>query len=131
MDKIRKAIAESRNVPAVKTLANLGVTNLMPYLKRFGITSKVEPYLPTALGAAEITLMEMTSAYTTFPNDGVRVVPKLILKVTDYDGDVLKENLPSDSRGRGLLRRLLVLSVIALPLVGCVTLMGQVAGLYI
>jgi len=91
---IRKAFAESRNVPAVKTLASVGVSNLVPYLRRFGITSRIEPYLPIALGAADITLLEMTSAYTTFPNDGVRVVPKLILKVTDYDGNVLRENFP-------------------------------------
>jgi len=91
---IRRAVAQSRNVPAVKTLASVGVDNLIPYVRRFGITSKIEPYLPTALGAADITLMEMVSAYTTFPNDGVRLLPKYILKVTDYDGDVLAENLP-------------------------------------
>lgn len=91
---VRKAIAESRNAPAVKTLNNVGVQNLTPYLRRFGITSKIEPYLPIALGAADITLMEMTSAYTTFPNDGVRVVPKMIMKVTDYDGNVVQENFP-------------------------------------
>src|SRR5688572_7388010 len=84
---IRRALAESRNVPAVKTLSNVGIDNLIPYLRRFGITSKIDRYLPTALGSAEITLMEMTSAYSTFPNDGVRVVPKLITKVTDYDGN--------------------------------------------
>jgi penicillin-binding protein 1A len=84
---IRKALAESRNVPAVKTLSNVGIDNLIPYLRRFGITSKIERYLPTALGSAEINLAEMTSAYSTFPNDGVRVVPKLITKVTDYDGN--------------------------------------------
>lgn len=89
---IRKALAESRNVPAVKTLNNVGIQNLIPYLRRFGITSKIDPYLPTALGSADITLMEMVSAYTTFPNDGVRVVPKMIVKVTDYDGNEKHEN---------------------------------------
>jgi penicillin-binding protein 1A len=91
---IRKAFAESRNIPAVKVLAMVGIPNLIPYVRRFGITSKIDPYLPTALGAADITLLEMTSAYTTFPNDGVRVVPKFVQKVTDYDRNVLKENLP-------------------------------------
>jgi penicillin-binding protein 1A len=91
---IRQAFAESRNIPAVKTLYSVGVQSLIPYVRRFGITSKIDPYLPTALGSADITLMEMTSAYTTFPNDGVRVAPKLILKVTDYDGNVRQENLP-------------------------------------
>ncbi|MBI2150284.1 MAG: penicillin-binding protein, partial [Acidobacteria bacterium] len=68
--------------------------NLIPYLRRFGITSKIEPVLPIALGAADVTLMEMVSAYSVFPNDGVRVVPQMILRVTDYDGTVLEENLP-------------------------------------
>lgn len=91
---IRHALADSRNIPAVKILNMLGAENLLPYVRRFGITSKIEPYLPTALGAADITLMEMTSAYTTFPNDGVRAVPRYIRRITDYDGNVLEENLP-------------------------------------
>src|SRR5262249_9163341 len=91
---IRRALADSRNVPAVKTLARVGVQNLVPYLRRFGITSKIEPVLPIALGAADVTLMEMVSAYSTFPNDGVRVVPQYIRRVTDYDGNVLEENFP-------------------------------------
>jgi len=91
---IRQAFAESRNIPAVKTLARVGVQNLIPYVRRFGVTSKIEPVLPIALGAADVTLIEMVSAYTTFPNDGVRVVPQYIRRVTDYDGNVLEENLP-------------------------------------
>src|SRR5215510_9569627 len=91
---IRRALGDSRNIPAVKTLAKVGVLNLIPYLRRFGITSKIEPVLPIALGAADVTLIEMVSAYSTFPNDGVRVVPQYIRRVTDYDGNVLEENLP-------------------------------------
>jgi len=90
---IRRAFSQSRNIPAVKTLAKLGVQNLIPYIRRFGITSKIEPVLPIALGAADVTLIEMVSAYSTFPNDGVRVVPRLISRVTDYDKAVLEENL--------------------------------------
>jgi penicillin-binding protein 1A len=91
---IRRAMAQSRNIPAVKTLAKLGVHNFIPYVKRFGITSKIEPVLPIALGAADITLLEMVSAYSAFPNDGVRVVPHMIRRVTDAEGTVLEENLP-------------------------------------
>ena len=47
-----------------------------------------------ALGAAEITLIEQTSAYSVFPNDGVRVTPRYITKVTDYEGRVLEEDFP-------------------------------------
>ena len=89
---IRRALGDSRNIPAVKTLAKVGVQNLIPYLRRFGITSKIEPVLPIALGAADVTLIEMVSAYTTFPNDGVRVAPQMIRRVTDYEGSVLEEN---------------------------------------
>jgi len=89
---IRHAFAESRNVPAIKILAKLGVQNLIPYVRRFGITSKIDPVLPIALGAADVTLMEMVSAYSTFPNEGVRVVPQMIRRVTDYEGNVLEEN---------------------------------------
>jgi len=91
---IRRAFADSRNVPAVKVLARVGVQNLIPYVRRFGITSKIDPVLPIALGAADVTLIEMVSAYSTFPNDGVRVVPQYIRRVTDYEGNVLEENLP-------------------------------------
>jgi penicillin-binding protein 1A len=91
---IRRALGDSRNIPAVKTLAKLGVNNLIPYLRRFGITSKIEPVLPIALGAADVTLIEMVSAYSTFPNEGVRVVPQMITRVTDYEGNVLEENFP-------------------------------------
>jgi penicillin-binding protein 1A len=89
---IRRAFADSRNVPAVKILAKVGVQNLIPYVRRFGITSKIDPVLPIALGAADVTLIEMVSAYSTFPNDGVRVVPQMIRRVTDYEGNVLEEN---------------------------------------
>jgi penicillin-binding protein 1A len=91
---IRRALGDSRNIPAVKTLAKLGVQNLIPYVRRFGITSKIEPVLPIALGAADVSLIEMVSAYSTFPNDGVRVVPQMIRRVMDYEGNVLEENFP-------------------------------------
>lgn len=91
---IRRAIAQSRNVPAVKTLASLGIDKLIPYLRRFGITAKIDPYLPIALGSADITLMEMVSAYSVFPNEGVRAVPRMIRRVTTYDGEPLEENFP-------------------------------------
>jgi len=91
---LRHALAESRNIPAVKLAQKVGMTTVISYVHRFGITSKIEPFLPVALGAAEITLQEQVSAYSTFPNDGLRVVPRFIRKVVDYDGHVLEENYP-------------------------------------
>ncbi len=94
---LRQALAQSRNVPAVKLLNQIGFDALVPVVARFGISSVIEPYLPIALGATDITLLELTSAYSTFPNTGVRVAPRLINRVTDYDGDILEENLPEAS----------------------------------
>src|SRR6202167_1112416 len=91
---LRRALAQSRNIPALKLASKVGIHNVIDYAERFGITAKLPPYLPVALGSAEITLMEQTSAYSVFPNDGVRVTPRFITKVTDYEGRVLEEDYP-------------------------------------
>jgi penicillin-binding protein 1A len=91
---LRRALAQSRNIPALKLAEKVGINTVIEYAKRFGITSKIPPYLPVALGSAEVTLIEQTSAFTTFPNDGVRVAPRYIRRVTDYEGHVLEENYP-------------------------------------
>jgi len=88
---LRQALAGSRNVPAVRLLSQIGFDRLRPLLKRMGITAPIQPYLPIALGATDMTLIEVTSAYSTFPNHGIRVEPRMITRVTDYDGNVLEE----------------------------------------
>ena len=95
MITFRHALAESRNIPALKVTERVGgIKTVIEYARKFGITSPLPAYLPVALGAADITLAEQTAAFTTFPNDGVRVVPRYIRKVTDYDGRVLEEDYP-------------------------------------
>jgi penicillin-binding protein 1A len=89
---LRRALAGSRNVPAVKLAEKVGIENVIDTARRFGITSALPPYLPLALGAAEITLLEHTSAFTVFPNDGIRIDPHLIRRVTSYDGALLEES---------------------------------------
>jgi penicillin-binding protein 1A len=91
---LRRALAQSRNIPALKLASKVGIKTVIDYAERFGITARLPPYLPVALGSAEITLMEQTSAYSVFPNDGVRVTPRYITKVTDYEGRVLEEDYP-------------------------------------
>jgi penicillin-binding protein 1A len=91
---LRHALAESRNIPAVKLAQQVGMPTVTEYARRFGITSPLPPFLPVALGAADLTLYEQTSAFTVFPNDGIRLEPRLITKVTDYDGHVLEEDYP-------------------------------------
>jgi penicillin-binding protein 1A len=91
---LRRALAQSRNIPALKLANKVGIKSVIDYAGRFGVTSKIPPYLPVALGSAEITLLEQTAAYSVFPNDGVRVTPHYIIRVTDYDGRVLEEDFP-------------------------------------
>ena len=91
---LRRALAQSRNIPALKLANKVGIKSVIDYAERFGITSKLPPYLPVALGSAEITLIEQTSAYSVFPNDGVRITPRYITKVTDYEGRMLEEDFP-------------------------------------
>jgi penicillin-binding protein 1A len=91
---LERALAESRNIPALKLAENLGIKNVIEYAHRFGITSNIPAYLPVAVGAADITLFEQTSAYSVFPDDGVRIIPRYITKVSDYDGRVLEEDYP-------------------------------------
>ena len=91
---LRRALAQSRNIPALKLADSLGIKTVIDYAHRFGITSNIPAYLPVALGSAEITLFEQTSAFSVFPNDGVRITPRYIARVTDYEGRVLEENFP-------------------------------------
>jgi penicillin-binding protein 1A len=60
-------------------------------VRRFGIKVPMAPYLPSALGATEVPLDQMVSAYSAFPNKGIRVEPHMIRKVQDRDGAVLQE----------------------------------------
>jgi penicillin-binding protein 1A len=91
---LRRALAQSRNIPALKIADGLGIKTVIDYAHRFGITSNMPPYLPVALGAAEVTLFEQTSAFSVFPNDGVRITPRYITKVTDYEGRVMEDDFP-------------------------------------
>jgi penicillin-binding protein 1A len=92
-----KAFAESRNIPALKVAAQVGIQNVIATARKFGVTSPLPPVLPLALGAAEITLQEQVAAFTSFPNDGIRVAPRFITRVTDADGHTLEKNLPQVS----------------------------------
>ena len=89
--KLVNAFAESRNIPAVKLAARVGIHKVIDMAHRFGVTSNIPAYLPVALGAVEITLEEQVASYAVFPNDGIRVKPRLIRKVSNADGITLWE----------------------------------------
>ena len=91
---LRRALEQSRNIPTVKLLDSIGPAVAIDYAKRFGFTSKFQPYLSLALGATEATLLDATSAYTAFPHQGVRMRPYEVLRVVDRQGNLLEENRP-------------------------------------
>ena len=80
------AFAESRNIPALKLANHLGIRKVIETAHRFGITSDMPVFLPVAIGSADITLYEQVGAYSVFPNDGIRIEPHYIRKVTQADG---------------------------------------------
>ena len=91
---LRHALAASRNIPAVRLAERFGIRSVIGYARRFGVGERIPAYLPVALGAVELTLLEHTSAFSTFPNDGMRVIPYYISKVTDYEGRILEQTYP-------------------------------------
>ncbi len=91
---LRRALAGSRNVPAVKLAEKVGINTIVDMTRRFGITTPLPPYLPLALGAADMKLIEHVSGFTVFPNDGIRIDPYMIRRVTSYDGALLEEAHP-------------------------------------
>ena len=91
---LRRALADSRNVPAVRLLNQVGIQNVIDTARRFGIVSPLPPYLPLALGAADLTLLEHTSAFSVFPDDGIHIQAHMIRRVASYDGAILEEARP-------------------------------------
>jgi penicillin-binding protein 1A len=92
---LRRALADSRNVPAIRLAEKIGMNSVVEMARRFGITSPLPPYLPIVLGAADLNLMEHTAAFSVFPDDGIRIEPHLIRRVTTYDGAVLEQIRPN------------------------------------
>ncbi len=86
------AISYSDNIFAVKTHLFLGEDMLINTAKRIGITSKLTPIPSLALGTEEISLLEITTAYSSFANLGYKIIPHFIKKIEDSKGNTLYEN---------------------------------------
>jgi len=89
---LRDALTHSRNLATVKLLRQIGIRNVEKYAKRIGIKSPLTRDLSLALGSSGISLLEMTSAFGVYANEGRRVEPVLILSVTDNQGKVLESH---------------------------------------
>lgn len=103
--QVRYALANSRNVPAVKMLAKVGIKDVLETATDMGITTLPPTNetlkrvgLSLTLGGGEVKLIDMTTAYSAFVNKGYRVEPVAILKVTDMNGKVLENNTPAKGK---------------------------------
>ncbi len=90
--RLREAIARSSNVVAVTINEEIGPQKTVDMAKRLGIKSKLDPVLSLPLGTSEVTPLEMAAAFAAFANQGIRVEPRFITKITDKDGRVLYES---------------------------------------
>lgn len=88
---LRTAFINSRNIPAVKLLQEVGLTYFVKYVQSLGLSGTLSPDLSLALGSNSISLLELTKIYALFPRLGMRIEPVFQLKVTDRDGKVLEE----------------------------------------
>jgi 1A family penicillin-binding protein len=91
---LRMALANSINIPAIKTLSKFGVQNMIVLAKKMGITTWGNPNnygLAITLGAGETKMIDMATVYGTLANGGKKVDLNPILKLTDSEGNILEE----------------------------------------
>ncbi len=86
---IREALKLSINTVAAQVGAEVGPTQVAALARRFGITTQMRPHYSIALGASEVTLVDMTGAFTVFANEGVKRTPFVITSIANTKGDVL------------------------------------------
>jgi len=90
----RKALAKSKNIPAVRLIQMLGPSAVVQFAQTLGITSPLSPDLSLAMGTSEVNLLELTSSYAVFPNGGNAVEPFGVMKVTDANNRIIWKAKP-------------------------------------
>jgi penicillin-binding protein 1A len=83
------ALAHSRNVPTVRLMMSIGIPATVKMAQTLGITTPIFPNYASALGASEVTLFDLTRAYSVFANQGMLVEPAFFERIEDRDGRVL------------------------------------------
>jgi penicillin-binding protein 1A len=93
---LEKALSESVNTIAVKVLEDVGINAVITQARKMGITSDLPEVPSLALGTAELSILELIAAYTSFANDGRVSKPFYITKIEDKFGDIIYENKKAD-----------------------------------
>jgi penicillin-binding protein 1A len=93
--RMRMALVKSKNLVSIRILQAIGPQYAQDYIKRFGFDPKMHPpYLTMALGAGNVTPIQMAQAYSVFANGGFRVAPYFIERIEDARGNVLAQAQP-------------------------------------
>ena len=90
---VRRALAMSYNIPAVRAAMDAGVPNVIELASKIGVQSNLQPYPSISLGSFEVTPLEIAYAYSVFANEGVKAEPVSILAVATKDGEVLENRV--------------------------------------
>ncbi|MCW3100645.1 MAG: penicillin-binding protein family [Chthonomonadaceae bacterium] len=88
------AIAKSSNSVAVQVAYKVGIRTVIQYAHKMGITTRLDPYLPTAIGASAVRPLDICSAYSIFAMNGSRAHPMSVVRITDGNGNIVEENTP-------------------------------------
>jgi penicillin-binding protein 1A len=97
---LRTALMKSINTVSVRLVAAMGVDRVIDGIRRFGIGVPIVRHPSIALGTPEVTLLEHTAGYATFPAGGLEVTPVLVEKILDADGNVVEAHKPPPPRRR-------------------------------
>ena len=89
---LREALKMSRNLVTTKLLLKIGPEQAIFYANKMGITTPIQPYPTLAMGATEVHPIELVSAYTVFPNGGIKIPYRFITKIVDRYGNVIEDN---------------------------------------
>ena len=96
---LRRGLEKSRNLMTIRLAQDLGIRNIIGFARQFGLQESMPPNLSTALGAASVSLLELTSAYSVFPNGGRRLNPYFIERIQGATGDLVYQRPSVDCLG--------------------------------
>jgi membrane peptidoglycan carboxypeptidase len=100
---LRQSLQQSRNISSVHLFQDVGIQKVLTTATSLGITTRLEPNLPTTLGANEVRMIDHLSAYSAFANGGHKVEPMDILEVRDATGALLESHQPQADAGERVL----------------------------
>ena len=100
---LRQSLQQSRNISSVHLFKDVGMQKVFTTARNLGISTPLDPSLPTTLGASELRMIDHLSAYSAFANGGHRVRPMDVLEVRDAAGTLLESNPPQVDAGDRVL----------------------------